>query len=188
MRKTASALPGGKQRGYNFRVSNSSRIYQLKDQENNMDAVNTFRVFDWLYSSGQISEKDIKQIQQEGFDTVINLALPTSTNALKGEAEWVSGCHMNYFQIPVEWDLPELSQFICFAALLSLLHAQKQKVWLHCAMNNRVSVFIYLYRKFILKESEEEARHPLVDVWTPNPLWQEFIREVSEYYANTGTL
>lgn len=147
-----------------------------------MDAVNTHKIFDWLTSSGQLSQEDIRIIQKEGFDTVINLALPTSSVVLPGEAELVTGLHMNYFQIPVEWEMPELGQFLCFADLLAMLHKNNQKVWLHCVMNNRVSVFLYLYRKFVLKEPEEEAQHPMTEVWTPIPLWQEFIAEVTEYY------
>jgi len=147
-----------------------------------MDAVNTYQVFDWLTSSGQPSAEDFYAMQREGNGTVINLALPTSSVVLKGVAELVTGMHMNYFQIPVEWELPELAQFLFFADLLTQLHKNGQKVWLHCVMNNRVSVFLYLYRKYVLKEAETEARHPMDEVWTPIPLWQEFMDEVSEYY------
>lgn len=143
-----------------------------------MDAVNTFQVFDWLWTSGQLSENDIAALQKDGFTTVINLALPTSSNALKGEAEFVADLHMNYFNIPVEWELPEVEQFELCAGLLSELHGRGQKVWLHCALNMRVSAFVYLYRKLVCKQSEEEAVHPMVDIWVLNPVWQEFIEEV----------
>ena len=143
-----------------------------------MDATNTFQVFDWLWTSGQISENDISQIQQEGFDTVINLALPSSSNALKGEAEIVANLHMTYINIPVEWELPEVAQFKLCAGLLEQLRAAGQKVWLHCALNNRVSVFVYLYRKLVLKEPEETATIPLRAIWDPNPVWHEFIEVV----------
>lgn len=143
-----------------------------------MDAVNTHQVFDWLGTSGQISEKDIKQLQLDGFTTVINLALPGSTNALKGEAELIANLHMTYINIPVEWELPEVEQFELCASLLTDLHQRGHKVWLHCALNNRVSVFVYLYRKLILGQPEEEAVHPMQEIWTPIPLWQEFMDEV----------
>jgi protein tyrosine phosphatase (PTP) superfamily phosphohydrolase (DUF442 family) len=143
-----------------------------------MDAVNTFQVFDWLWTSGQISENDIKQLQQDGFTTIINLALPTSSNALQGEAELIANLHMNYVNIPVEWELPEVGQFELFAGLLSNLHQRGHKIWLHCAMNMRVSAFVYLYRKLVLKHSEGEAVHPMQEIWTPNPVWREFMDEV----------
>lgn len=147
-----------------------------------MDAVNTYKVFDWLWTSGQISEEDIRQIQLEGFTTIINLALPTSTNALKGEAELAANLHLNYFNIPVEWELPEVEQFVLCGSLLSELKAQGHKVWLHCAMNMRASAFVYLYRKLVLRQPEEEAVHPMVEIWSPIPLWREFMDEVIERY------
>jgi len=146
-----------------------------------MDAVNVVKIFDWLWTSGQLSEGDIKQLPERGFDTVINLALPTSTNALQGEGEMASNLHMNYFQIPVEWELPEVEQFVLFAKLLQVLDGRK--VWLHCAMNMRVSVFVYLYRRFVLNEKENIAADPMNELWTPNEIWQEFIEEVSAYYS-----
>ncbi|MBA4384077.1 MAG: phosphotyrosine protein phosphatase [Anaerolinea sp.] len=143
-----------------------------------MDAVNTYQVFDWLWTSGQISEDDIKQIQLDGFDTIINLALPTSTNAIKREAELIANLHMNYINIPVEWELPEVEQFELCAGMLIDLHERGHKVWMHCALNNRVSVFVYLYRKLILEQPEEEALHPMKEIWEPNPLWREYMDEV----------
>lgn len=148
-----------------------------------MDAVNTYQVFDWLWTSGQLSENDIRQLQKDGFDTVINLALPTSSNALQGEAELVANLHMNYIQIPVEWEMPEVVQFRFCSDLLTALHAGGQKVWLHCALNNRVSVFVYLYRRRILEEEEESAQHPMTEIWTPNEVWKDFISNVSAYYT-----
>ncbi len=145
-----------------------------------MDAVNTYQIFDWLWTSGQISDNDICQLQKEGFDTVINLALPTSSNALKKEGELVANLHMNYINIPVEWELPEVVQFKLCVGLLEQLQGAGQKVWLHCALNNRVSVFVYLYRKLILKESEEIAQYPMREIWEPNMVWREFIEEVKQ--------
>ena len=145
-----------------------------------MDAINTYQVFDWLWTSGQLSEVDIKTLPGLGVDTVINLALPNSTNALKNENELVCGLHMNYFQIPVEWELPEVTQFILFADLLQKL--QGRKIWLHCAMNMRVSVFVFLYRKLVLHEDDETAMFPMKEIWIPNEIWQEFIDEVCAEY------
>jgi len=42
-------------------------------------------------------------------------------------------------------------------------------------MNMRVSVFIYLYRRLVLSESDEAASFPMRVVWTPDETWQAFI-------------
>jgi len=147
-----------------------------------MDAENTHQVFDWLWTSGQLSEKDITSLSGLGIEAVINLALPTSSNALPGEAELITRHGIAYLQIPVVWERPELHQLAQFFGALKAF--ADRKVWVHCAKNMRVSAFIYLYRKLCLEESEEVAVHPMQEVWVPNETWQTFIRDaVSAYPA-----
>lgn len=138
-----------------------------------MDAENTYQVFDWLWTSGQLSERDIAELPVLGIEAVINLALPTSSNALHGEAELVTGCGINYFHIPVVWEAPQLEDLNTFFAILDAV--KERKVWVHCARNMRVSAFVYLYRKLRLVEPEERAILPMKTVWTPNETWQKFI-------------
>jgi len=106
----------------------------------------------------------------------VNLALFTSSNALPGEAERVTGEGMAYVHIPVEWEHPKPGQFAQFVGVLDAF--QGHKVWVHCAMNMRVSAFIYLYRRLVLSESEEAASFPMRVVWTPDETWQAFIDQV----------
>ncbi|MBT9568112.1 MAG: protein tyrosine phosphatase family protein [Thiobacillus sp.] len=141
-----------------------------------MDAENTHRVFDWLWSSGQLSETDIARLPGLGFDAVINLALPSSSNALAGEADYVTREGLDYVQIPVEWEHPELDQLIRFFGVLKAYEGRK--TWVHCARNMRVSAFVFLYRRLCLAESPVDAMHPLKAVWRPNPVWQQFIDRV----------
>jgi protein tyrosine phosphatase (PTP) superfamily phosphohydrolase (DUF442 family) len=145
-----------------------------------MDAKNTHQVFNWLWTSGQLSESDISQLPALGIEAVINLALPTSSNALHGEAELITRQGLAYIQIPVEWEHPEPEQFIQFAGVLKAFAGRK--VWVHCAKNMRVSAFIYLYRKHILRENEEQASFPMREIWHPNEIWQEFINRVAAMY------
>ena len=138
-----------------------------------MDAENYHQVFDWLWTSGQLSARDIGELPGLGIKSVINLALPTAGNALPGEAELVTGAGINYFQIPVPWEKPELHHLNLFFSLLGAM--QSERTWVHCAKNMRVSAFIYLYRRLCLDESEETASFPLRAVWQPNEVWSKFI-------------
>ncbi len=140
-----------------------------------MDAETTHQVFDWLWSSGQLSEADIAALPELGIAAVINLALPTSVNALRGEAELVAGNAMTYLHIPVVFEQPQLWQLRDFFAALKLFEGRK--VWVHCAKNMRVSAFIYLYRRLVLGEAEAAAAHPMREVWEPNAIWRAFIEE-----------
>jgi protein tyrosine phosphatase (PTP) superfamily phosphohydrolase (DUF442 family) len=140
-----------------------------------MDAENTHQVFDWLWSSGQLSQRDIAALPALGIETVINLALPTSTNALRGEAELITAQGITYIQIPVLWEKPEQRQLIQFFSTLETF--KDRKLWVHCAKNMRVSAFIYLYRRLRLGEAHDTALHPMREVWEPNETWRAFIDE-----------
>lgn len=149
-----------------------------------MDAENTHQVFDWLWSSGQLSERDIASLPALGIEVVINLALPTSSNALLGEAEFVTQNGISYIHIPVEWERPELHQLVQFFGILKIFEGCK--VWVHCAKNMRVSAFIYLYRRLCLAESEEASAHPMQKVWIPNDTWQAFIHNALNQTSQTS--
>lgn len=139
-----------------------------------MDAENTHQVFDWLWTSGQLSEKDIACLPALEIEAVINLALPTASNALPGEAELITRQGMAYIHILVVWERPELHQVGQFFGTLKAFEGRK--VWAHCAKNMRVSAFIYLYRRVCLAESEEMAAYPMQAVWVPNDTWRAFIQ------------
>lgn len=149
-----------------------------------VDAENTHRVSERLWSSGQLSERDIAALPGLGVRLVVNLALPTSVNALPGEAELVTRQGIDYVHIPVVWERPEPEQFDRFVAVLDAWRGST--VWVHCAKNMRVSAFLYLYRSLVLGEPEEEARFPLRDVWEPDAVWQTFIDAVKARHAASG--
>jgi len=118
-----------------------------------MDAENVHQVFDWLWCSGQLPESDIAKLPVFGIDVVINLAPPTASNALPGEAELITRQGIAYIQIPVAWEQPECDQLKQFFGVLKAFDGSN--IWVHCAKNKRVSVFIYLYRRLYLAENEE---------------------------------
>lgn len=138
-----------------------------------MDAENTHQVFDWLWTSGQLSENDIAGLPALGIGAVINLALPTSSNALSAEAELVTRQGIAYIHIPVEWERPGLHQLEQFFGTLKVFEGCN--IWVHCAKNMRVSAFVYLYRRLCLGDLDEDALHPMREVWVPNETWQAFI-------------
>ena len=56
--------------------------------------------------SGQPSPSQFADIRAAGFDVVLNLAMPTSENALAEEGRLVSETGMTYVHIPVPWEAP----------------------------------------------------------------------------------
>lgn len=140
-----------------------------------MDAVNARVVFDDLWTSGQLSSADIQRLPDLGVAAVVNLALPTSVNALPGEAEEVTRLGIPYVHLPVPWEQPELTHLQQFFGVLDAFAGRR--VWVHCALNYRVSAFVYLYRRLRRGESAAEASYPMRTIWQPNPVWQAFIEQ-----------
>jgi protein tyrosine phosphatase (PTP) superfamily phosphohydrolase (DUF442 family) len=105
---------------------------------------NFLRIDDQLATSGMPQPDDFAAMRQAGFDVVINLALPTSDNALPNEGELVSAQGMTYVHIPVNFDAPQLKDFERFTKMMDVCVGQK--VFVHCAANMRVSAFLFLHR------------------------------------------
>jgi hypothetical protein len=73
----------------------------------------------------------IAQLPTLGIDAVINLALPTSSNALHGEAALITGLGISYLQIPVPWQQPEIARFEQFCDVMRAY--EHRRLWVHCA-------------------------------------------------------
>ena len=141
-----------------------------------MKIVNFLQINDYIATSGQPTVDDFSDIEKLGYLTMINLALPTSINAISNEGEIVTSLGMNYVHIPVVWESPAEQQFRLFATLMD--YYSSTKVWVHCALNMRVSSFMYLYRLLYKNENKEIAQQALVKIWSPNPVWSEFIAKL----------
>jgi 3-mercaptopyruvate sulfurtransferase SseA len=50
-------------------------------------------------------------------------------------------------------------------------------VLVHCQLNMRASVFVFLYRVTELGEDPERAYDDVLKVWQPNAVWNRFARE-----------
>ena len=116
-----------------------------------------------LATAGQPTREQFAAIADDGYTLVINLAPSDSSNAIPDEESAVSGAGMRYEHIPVDWQQPQLDDLKRFFETMT--QSREQKVFVHCAMNLRVSSFVYLYR--VLRENvpEPEAALPLNEMW-----------------------
>lgn len=141
-----------------------------------MDSLNHIRNFlridDRLATSGMPQPDDFAALRQAGFEVVINLALPSSDNALPNEGELVSAQGMTYVHIPVKFDAPQPADFERFTRVMDACAGQK--VFVHCAANMRVSAFVFLHR---LKHGTNRAtvESDLMKIWQPDGVWREFV-------------
>ncbi|MEM8673725.1 MAG: protein tyrosine phosphatase family protein [Cyanobacteria bacterium P01_G01_bin.67] len=134
-----------------------------------------YQINEFLATSGQPTPEEFCLISQAGYQIVINLATSISTDALANEGEVVTNLGLIYVHIPVLWDNPRLEDVVMFFKVMQAF--EEHKIWVHCAKNMRVSCFIYLWQKYILHLTEEQARYPMNQIWQPTGIWQQLIEQ-----------
>jgi protein tyrosine phosphatase (PTP) superfamily phosphohydrolase (DUF442 family) len=132
-------------------------------------------VGDKLGTAGQPTEEQFRTVREAGFEAVINLALPTSDNALANEGSVVTGLDMSYVHIPVDFTLPTAQDFRAFCRVMEAFDGRP--LFVHCAANKRVSAFVFLYRVLYQGIAVAEAEPDLHKVWQPDEIWNRFIQE-----------
>lgn len=130
-------------------------------------------VDDNLCTSAQPSAEQLLQLGKTGLRHVINLALPTSDNAVADEAARLAGQGINYVQLPVIWENPSAEKFTLFAQILWAM--RDDAVLVHCACNMRASAFVFLYRVLHEAVPVHEAAALMHAVWRPEGIWRDFI-------------
>lgn len=155
----------------------------MKNSSEPLAEIYNFRALgDRLGTAGQPTESQLQAIREAGFEVVINLALPTSDNALANEGSIVTGLGMSYVHVPVNFQVPLVGDFKTFCGIMKAVEGRK--VFVHCAANKRVSAFLFLYRVLQHQVSLPEAEKDLHAIWAPDEAWSEFIREQLSTTAN----
>jgi protein tyrosine phosphatase (PTP) superfamily phosphohydrolase (DUF442 family) len=144
-----------------------------------MSELHTIRAYlrldDRLATSGMPEPEHFAAMRAAGFVAVINLALPTSDNAMPNEGELVSAQGMAYVHLPVPFDAPQSGDFERFSRMMEVFEGRR--VFVHCAANMRVSAFVFLHRLRRGNVSRPEAERDLKQIWEPNGVWREFINQ-----------
>jgi protein tyrosine phosphatase (PTP) superfamily phosphohydrolase (DUF442 family) len=151
----------------NYRTGAENMTYGLEE-------IKAFRgISSRLGTAGQPTKSQFPLIKTAGYEVVINLAVPTSTGAIPEEPEIWKSLGLEYLAIPVDWEQPTLKDLQQFFAVIKQ-HSDRQ-IFVHCALNMRVSVFVYLYRVLCLGVEREVAIEDLQKIWIPNETWSAFI-------------
>lgn len=126
-----------------------------------------------LGTAGQPGPEQFALLRAAGYELVVNLAMPTSTGALPDEAALVAAQGMEYVAIPVVWEAPTLADLERFFDVME--RARGRKVFVHCALNMRVSAFVFLYRVLRLGVPLDAARETMQRIWQPDGVWAAFV-------------
>jgi len=131
------------------------------------------RLDDQITTSGQPSERQLKDLHALGIRHIVNLGLHSHEKALPDEAATVSRLGMTYIHIPVDFQNPTDQDFDQFCAVMEQL--KDVPVHVHCIANYRVSAFFYRYRRDVLGMDEVRARADMEEVWRPEGVWATFV-------------
>ena len=143
-------------------------------------AVNYVVASERLHTSGQPDTLQLSSIADLGFELVINLATPTSQNAVPTEGQLITATGVSYLNIPVDWRHPTYDDFEFFSGVLN--QSGNRQVLIHCALNFRASMFTFLYRVVHEKILPEDAFRSVAQVWDPEEHWVEFGQMVLDRY------
>ncbi len=137
--------------------------------------LNFFQSTPDIGTSGQPTRGELHKIAEDGYEAVINLAMHDSDNAIPEEGSICASLGMYYFNIPVPFDEPTAEHLREFIGLMDILKGKK--VWVHCAVNARVSAFMYQYLTLTQGVAPEDATSPLLAKWRGrmDDVWQEFL-------------
>ncbi|MBP6874579.1 MAG: protein tyrosine phosphatase family protein [Candidatus Eisenbacteria bacterium] len=126
-----------------------------------------------LATGGRVTDRHIAVLAAAGFEVVVNLLPDDAEDAWPGEGEVVRSLGMRYFAIPIVWERPSLANLRLFSACMAAQAGRK--IFVHCAKNYRVSVFVALDRILRLGWQTERALREAARVWKPDAVWRDFI-------------
>jgi protein tyrosine phosphatase (PTP) superfamily phosphohydrolase (DUF442 family) len=133
---------------------------------------NFVAVGDRLATGGQPSEAQLKDVASAGFHVVVNLGLLDPKYCLRDEAGLVAELGMEYHHIPVVFTDPRTDDFRRFVDVMG--SHRDRKVFVHCALNWRVSAFVALYGELHLGWAPSRAEAHMRTFWEPNDAWTAF--------------
>jgi protein tyrosine phosphatase (PTP) superfamily phosphohydrolase (DUF442 family) len=139
-------------------------------------AVNYVIASDRLHTAGQPDTEQLTTVADRGFDLVINLAPPTSREAIANEGQLVTETGASYLNIPVDWQNPAYADFELFSGVLN--QSGDRRVLVHCMLNYRASLFTFLYRVVHEQVPAVVAFEAVAQVWEPQDQWVAFSQMV----------
>ena len=128
--------------------------------------VNYHQITERIGTGGQPSASQLNEIASANYRLVVNLAMHDSENSLVDEGSIVASFGMKYVHIPVPFEAPTADHLRDFFSVMDAFSGEK--VFVHCAVNARVSAFMHQYLTLTKGVSSEEATSPLLTQWRPH--------------------
>jgi protein tyrosine phosphatase (PTP) superfamily phosphohydrolase (DUF442 family) len=139
------------------------------------------RLTEFIATAGQPTDDELAAVSRAGFEVVVNLALHDAEYSLQDERQTVELLGMRYIHIPVAWERPLCSDLEHFFAAMDDLTGKH--VFVHCAANKRVAVFMALYRQLRQDWVSAAAMPDVQAIWEPDAVWKQFMEEMMQRFV-----
>jgi protein tyrosine phosphatase (PTP) superfamily phosphohydrolase (DUF442 family) len=146
-------------------VADAARPRGLREVIRMEALLNFHQATETIGTSGQPTRDQFRAIAEQGYASIVNLAMHDSDNAIADEGGIVSSLGMCYFHIPVPFDRPRVEHLRKFLRLMNALEGEK--VLVHCAVNARVSAFMFKYLTLVKGWEESASVSPVLGKWWP---------------------
>ena len=137
------------------------------------DIRNSLSISENLSTAGQPTAEQMRELAAEGIDIIVNLGVLDPGYCLPDEENLAESLGMAYHHIPVDFAAPQFESLTKFFDVLDA--SPGKRVFVHCAANYRVSIFVALYGQVRLGWSTDRANAHIRRLWNPNHTWSEFI-------------
>jgi protein tyrosine phosphatase (PTP) superfamily phosphohydrolase (DUF442 family) len=139
---------------------------------------NFVAIDDRIATAGQPTAAQLSEVAAAGFQAVVNLGVLDPSYCLPDEAGLAASLGLAYRHIPVRFDAPRVDDLRAFIDVMDGL--ADQRVFVHCAANFRVSVFVALWGELRLGWTRERADRHVDRLWRPSEGWAAFLRRCRE--------
>jgi protein tyrosine phosphatase (PTP) superfamily phosphohydrolase (DUF442 family) len=141
-----------------------------------VDEIKNFAAIDArIGTAGQPDEDELADVAADGYRAVINIGLLNPEYCLADEAGLAASLGLDYRHLPVSFDAPTAADFDAFVAAMDAW--ADRRVFVHCAANLRVSVFMAVYGELRLGWTRAQADGHARRFWAPNRIWQRLIAD-----------
>jgi len=137
-----------------------------------MKITNFYQFSENIASGAQPTVEQIVELQQTGYDAVVNISPENTRNYLKNEDEIVENADMKYVHFPVDCSNLQENHYLTFKEILSQF--QNSKIFVHCGGNIKSSNLIHMYNVLELNIDEKESLKMLLEIQNPEQKWFEY--------------
>lgn len=139
-----------------------------------LDAPNEVAIDAQWVTAGQPSRAGLGRLKDLGYAQLLYLAPFSVSDAIADEPQLVRAQGLRFDHVPIPWASPQLSHVDAVFATLNAWPV-RAKGLVHCQVNMRASVMVFLHRVLVRGHEPEQAWSAVTKIWTPEGRWRQLV-------------